>query len=74
MRRRRGRSTSSNRRVNGELKGGSARMRELGYRLVQVWLDPRELEAVQRMFPGEKVASLLRRLVCEATLIRFTSR
>jgi hypothetical protein len=41
-------------------------MLELGYKQVQVWLDSRELKAIQKAFPGEPLAKLLRRLACEA--------
>lgn len=57
-----------------KLLSGARRMRELGYRKIDVWLDPSELRAVQEAHPVEKLATLLRRLACEDAGVKFKAR
>jgi hypothetical protein len=47
-------------------KKGGPRMKQLGYHLVYVWLDPIELNAIRQRHPAEPLASVVRRLACEA--------
>jgi ribosomal protein S19E (S16A) len=55
-------------------KKGSKRMKELGYKKVEVWLDAAELAAVVKRWPYERLASLLRRLAVEGAGLRFHYR
>jgi len=45
-------------------KTGAVRMKQLGYRLVTVWLTPDEYQAVRKKHPKDKLATLGRRLFC----------
>jgi len=48
--------------------GGAMRMRELGHRLVQVWLSPAEYAAVEVVarYQGRRVATWMRWQCCVA--------
>ena len=62
--------------MRSELRG-SSRMKELGYRLVQVWVDERECEAfkIEAREEGEhRLAHWLRKVACQAANIRFVRR
>jgi hypothetical protein len=57
-------------------KRGSARMRQFGYKLVQVWIDAKEETAVKLLAreEGLPVAQLVRKLLCRAAEIEFHRR
>ena len=59
-------------------KRGSARMKEFGYKKVELWLDARELEAVFRQQSKHRqpdaLAPLFRRIICEWAGIEFNAR
>jgi hypothetical protein len=62
-------------RTRGRKKlSGAKRMRELGYKKVDVWLDPSEFQAIKNAHPSEKLATLLRRLACEDAGKQFIAR
>jgi hypothetical protein len=53
---------------------GARRMKELGYKQVQIWLDPSELAAIQKAFPKVGLAKLARRLMVEGSGLTFRYR
>lgn len=55
------------------VKKGAARMIQLGYKQVQVWLDKKEYEALLSKTRGSK-ATYLRKLLCEDAGIQFHYR
>lgn len=59
-------------------KRGSARMKEFGYKKVELWLDAREMEAVLLKQihdrQPEALAPLFRRIICEWAEIQFNAR
>jgi hypothetical protein len=61
---------------DGQKKRGSARMREFGYSLLQVWFDVNETEALEqlRREHGMTRATYLRYLLCKTSGIPFQER
>lgn len=53
---------------------GIARMKELGYTRIQLFLDEREVKAVQAVEPGKPLAVIVRKLVCRGANTPFYHR
>lgn len=61
-------------RLSSQRGRGASRMRQLGYVLVQVWLDQEELRAIKARHPRARLAALLRKLACENVGLPFLPR
>ncbi len=62
--------------ISGTRKRGASRMREQGYKLVQLWLDPAEHAAIlkEARSTSMQLASWIRRVACEESGHNFRKR
>lgn len=60
--------------IPADRKTGASRMIQLGYKQVQVWLDAKELQAVQLAAGARPLAAWMRELACREAGIHFHYR